>query len=235
MSSRAQNAVWDFSRADATLLNIALKMADWANDDGICHPSFRELARKCRCHRRTVIRGVAQLMAWGEVERRSRRKTKGAGAGRTHFLRGQATNEYRICLVDRLPESTLTDLAAGKKVVTRTSLPTNAGSDLRGSQVVAFDPASDYLSTNVTKSNKSSGAGAPHPVDNEATYKQLEKLVHEALELEGFELISDLTDAVKTRLSRLGFTYQPPILSRAIASVLAVRGLAARVPERQIR
>lgn len=244
MSVRASAAVWEFTRAEGTLLNILLKMADWSDEEGVCHPSFRELARMARCNRRTVIRGIAELMTWGEVELRGKRMSKAAGAGRAFFLRGQRTNEYRIRLVDRLPREdhpgsvsrrkvvTSRPLPLKSQVVTPVSLPKNTGGDPGGEKVVASDPASDLLTTDVTKNKKSSVATAPPPAENEATYKQLEKLVHEALDLEGFESLADLSDVVKSRASRLGLLADPVILSRAIASVTYLRGLERRASRR---
>lgn len=241
MSVKVQDAVWEFSRASGTLLTILLALADWADDEGYCHPSFRQLAKKGRCTRRSVIRGVQQLVQWGELERSTERHHETANRGRLAYLRGQRTNSYRITLVDQVvsPRSPLRD-----KVVSPVSPPRRSQvvshDHQQNPQVVTFAPpevvtstvASISVSTNPSVKTKSSDAGAPrdfhNPVENSATYKQLERLVHQMLDDNPFETIADLSESVKTAGAQLRVTVDPQLLARAISSVLVTRGYDRR-------
>lgn len=56
---------------------VLVKLADNANDDGICWPSYEHIAEMCEMSRRTVIRHIADLEEMGLVSVRSRKGAKG--------------------------------------------------------------------------------------------------------------------------------------------------------------
>jgi hypothetical protein len=62
MSIRWLSAVWIESpyRGEHLLLHLAL--ADFANDEGICWPSVRTLAKKSRCSEQWVRKGIRRMM-----------------------------------------------------------------------------------------------------------------------------------------------------------------------------
>lgn len=70
-------AVWAHSpyRGEALLLHLAL--ADFANDDGVCFPSQRTLARKARCSENYVRVAVRRMVADGLVEVKERGNGRG--------------------------------------------------------------------------------------------------------------------------------------------------------------
>jgi hypothetical protein len=67
MSIRLMTRVWDETRFKGTDLLILLCLADHANDDGLCWPSYQTLAKRARCSRRQAIRCVQKLSAEGWV------------------------------------------------------------------------------------------------------------------------------------------------------------------------
>lgn len=68
MSVKAQNWVWEYSRAEGTDLLVALAIADRANDEGEeAWPNMDTLCRKTRLSRSTVSRSVQNLEQLGEL------------------------------------------------------------------------------------------------------------------------------------------------------------------------
>jgi len=59
--------VWDETRFRGTDLLILLCLADHANDQGACWPSYQTLAKRARCSRRQAIRCVQKLSAEGWI------------------------------------------------------------------------------------------------------------------------------------------------------------------------
>ncbi|WP_406937232.1 helix-turn-helix domain-containing protein [Arsenophonus apicola] len=47
---------------------VLLKLADHANDEGICWPSYESIAKQCEISKRTVIRHIAELEKQGLVQ-----------------------------------------------------------------------------------------------------------------------------------------------------------------------
>lgn len=66
---------------------ILIKLADQANDEGVCWPSYETIAKTCEVHKRTVMRHVKQLEADGfsRVERSYDPKTKKNQSNRYHL------------------------------------------------------------------------------------------------------------------------------------------------------
>lgn len=241
MSVRQMTLVWEYSRAEGNVLLLALALADWADDDGYCYPSFRQLAKKARIDRSTAIRGIGKLLKSGELEQLEAGHREKTNAGRAAHLRWQKTNGYRLVVGraggGKLP---LPHFSTGGTVPLPDVLQVVANPP---PQVVANLAASLYVSTDPSVEQvQSNGADAPQlPVEaveifqassQPANLKQLEKLVHEQLDLNPFETIADLSDAVKTRAARLHFLADPQLLARAVSSVLVTRGYERRATRR---
>lgn len=64
--------VWDETRFKSNELLVMLCLADHANDEGVCWPSYERIAGRARCSRRTAIRIVLALSneGWIEIKRR---------------------------------------------------------------------------------------------------------------------------------------------------------------------
>lgn len=88
MSSDASGAIWKSGLYEGARLLVALKLADYANDDGDAWPSRARLALMCGIDERTVKRDTAQMVTDGVL-------TKVAGGGRGR------RNRYELHL-DRL-------------------------------------------------------------------------------------------------------------------------------------
>lgn len=86
MSIRLMSLVWDETDFKGTTLLCLLTLADHANDDGICWPSYERIAKRARCDRRQAMRCVEKLKAAGLVEIVSKRPTD----------KGQFVNVYRV-------------------------------------------------------------------------------------------------------------------------------------------
>lgn len=84
MNIRIMSAVWhDATQYKEGTLLVLLALADWANDEGWCWPSVRQIAAKARLQERQAYNVIRQLESDGVVVRQS-------GGGR-----GNATR-YRV-------------------------------------------------------------------------------------------------------------------------------------------
>ena len=86
MSIKLMTRVWDETRFKGTELLILLCLADHANDEGICWPSYGKLALRARCSRRQAIRCLIRLKEEGWV----------AITGKKQARSGQWTNVYQL-------------------------------------------------------------------------------------------------------------------------------------------
>lgn len=228
--------VWEHSRAEGNLLLLALALADWCDDDGYCYPSFRQLARKARVDRSTAIRGIKKLLTLGEIEQLPDGHHEIANVGRAKFLRHQRTNGYRLLMPQLASGAVPLPRSAGGGALPLPSVRQVVAK--QADQVVANSSVS--ISVSKSTSVKSSSADAPrladHPVqtvENRATYKQLEVVVHDTMNgAETFEGLGDFSEAVKIRCAELQLLYDPSELARAIASVTMVRGFERRATRR---
>lgn len=97
MSIAASNGVWTRSKArtPAELL-VLLAMADWADEDGVCYPSYAGVAKRARLSERQVIRVIAKFVASGELDKQvgaHRTEVRGHRRGKTGL---QPRNQYRF-------------------------------------------------------------------------------------------------------------------------------------------
>jgi hypothetical protein len=101
MSVKALSAVFEDSQATGKAFTALLAMADWADHNGWCHPSYSQIAVKARMSRAKAIEAVQELIALGEIERRAKGH---APSDSDHdddpaSIRSQYRNEYRILLI----------------------------------------------------------------------------------------------------------------------------------------
>lgn len=59
---------------------VLLKLADNANDDGICFPSYQYIADKCEMTRRSAINHIEYLIKMGLVSKKERKNKDGSSA-----------------------------------------------------------------------------------------------------------------------------------------------------------
>ena len=64
---------------------VLLKLADNANDDGICFPSYQYIADKCEMTRRSAISHIEYLIKMGLVSKKER-KNKDGSISNLYFL-----------------------------------------------------------------------------------------------------------------------------------------------------
>jgi Helix-turn-helix domain len=87
------------SATDTTLL-VLLVLASYADKDGLCYPSLRELARKARLSRQTVVTAIEKLVHSGELVRLTRRHTDWDRIKHRRRAGGfQPTNYYELKVV----------------------------------------------------------------------------------------------------------------------------------------
>lgn len=72
---------------NATRKLVLLKLADHANDMGVCFPSYQYIADQCEMGRRTVIEHINALVKAGFVKKKERKTPD-----------GQVSNLYLLCL-----------------------------------------------------------------------------------------------------------------------------------------
>lgn len=92
MSIRIMAMVWANSpyRGEALLLHLAL--ADFANDEGMCFPSQKTLARKARCSENYVRVAVKRMVADGLLEITA--PAHGRGNANTYQLKPHSANPH---------------------------------------------------------------------------------------------------------------------------------------------
>lgn len=64
---------WKINVENAARKLVLIKLADNANDQGICWPSYKNLAINCEMSRRTVMRHVEDLILTGFIKKQSRK------------------------------------------------------------------------------------------------------------------------------------------------------------------
>lgn len=67
MSIKTMSQVWEQSRVKGTDKLALLALADYANDDGFCFPSYGSFAKKVGVAQRQAMRVVSKLEALGEI------------------------------------------------------------------------------------------------------------------------------------------------------------------------
>jgi len=100
VSVKALSAAFDDSRAKGSAFTVLLAMADWADHNGRCYPSYGQIATKARVSRATAIQAVNELLGLRELERVERgHAPSGHDEEAPANVRSQWRNEYLITLV----------------------------------------------------------------------------------------------------------------------------------------
>lgn len=110
MSVKRIDAVWEHSRQKENRLLAMIALADHADDNGYCWPGASTIAKKVRCHERTVPRLVEQLEREGEVyvERGGGRRAGGEGIPNRYIvLPGLSDRQIAHVLKKRFGKSAL--------------------------------------------------------------------------------------------------------------------------------
>jgi DNA-binding transcriptional ArsR family regulator len=87
MSNRYITAAMECNTGSSTKKLILIKLADNANDDGVCWPSYTTIARHCEVDKRTVMRHIKDMQERGILTSKKRFNSN-----------GQTTNYYQINL-----------------------------------------------------------------------------------------------------------------------------------------
>jgi DNA-binding transcriptional regulator YhcF (GntR family) len=97
MSNRAITWAYEQKCGSMAAKSVLVKLADNANDDGICFPSMDYIARHCECDRSTVKRIIKKLEQLRLVDRypRSRSGLKTANEYRLRFENSTKSDESK--------------------------------------------------------------------------------------------------------------------------------------------
>jgi hypothetical protein len=88
MAIEVQNRVWEHSRAKGTELLLLIKIADYANEQGLAFPSVTTLAKKIRMSERSTQYALAKLQELGELQVMRNAGPHGCNLYRVHIGEG---------------------------------------------------------------------------------------------------------------------------------------------------
>lgn len=240
MSVRALSAAFEESRATDSAFVVLLAMADWADQNGRCYPSYGQIAEKARVSRASAIEGVRKLIKLGEIERVEQGKAPDESDDESPAnVRSQWRNLYRIVLVRPRAQGVqnsdhLENGRNGAQVV-QPSDPLgdsrqDAGSPINTPQVV--QPTDPHIRSRPSDRPSVLKAGAAprsseKKTDDDDPEKNLHiitRLAHEVLDLVGLQAdLGDIADALKTRCSHLRVAYTGDLIRRAVDSAIWLR------------
>lgn len=105
MSIRVMSEVWDHANLEGAQLLVLLALADFANDDGYCWPSYETLAKKARVSRRYAIQVVKRLQALGYVVATHRRGEDGEWSSNGYIVQVDAivNRDHQVVNGDHQP------------------------------------------------------------------------------------------------------------------------------------
>lgn len=86
MSISLMNDVFHTKIGSQTLKLIILKLADNANDNGECFPSYQHIAEQCEVSKRTVIRAINTLCEKGFLIKKPSYKNEGKEQGSNRYI-----------------------------------------------------------------------------------------------------------------------------------------------------
>lgn len=93
MSVHVSSWVWKHSRASGNDLLVMVALADIANDEGMCWPSVKFVATRCKISTDTVRRIVHRLRDDGEISIQEQRNANGHQASNIYYF-----DEYIVTL-----------------------------------------------------------------------------------------------------------------------------------------
>lgn len=236
MSNIGVGLVWQRSRSKGSNLLVLLAIADGASDRGLGFwGSMEHLAEKSRLGQRSLRYILAKLKRDGEIVSRPNLERVRPDGSRGHVP--DRFIDVR-CLCDWATYQT--EHMGGKvcppvKKRGAAKFSAKSAEDFRGDDQILPSPIRKDLLVDL--SVEVQAAPLPrretHTGPEAATYWQLVKLVHVAVDEGGFTSFADIADDVKTRAVRLGFAYEPELLTRAIYSVITLRGYDRRATRRE--
>lgn len=146
---------WQASVDNAARKLVLMKLADNADDNGFCWPSYKHLAQQCEMSRRTVMRHVDDLMLTGFVKKTVRK-------GGIYFNK---SNVFELTI----EQGDITNLAAARELAkqekesAKNALPSD---NLSPVDLVTDDhPTSDTGSPDlVTETTQPSDTGSPRTI-----------------------------------------------------------------------
>lgn len=107
---------WQVKLANASRKLVLVKLADNANDEGVCWPSYNHLAEQCEMDRRTVIRHVDDLVLTGFVKKTYRKG--GVNFNKSNMFQ-LTINQGDISNLKALKEALKTTKNTAEKVVVK--------------------------------------------------------------------------------------------------------------------
>lgn len=247
MSNRAVGLTWERSLAKGGDLLVLLAIADGCDDEGrYFWGSNPRLAFKVRMTGRAVRYIQSRLLRGGELvaevnlELVVPRGSKGYVPERFLHVRCVADwPAYRAEKISaltvrnaeaegrkRLPPTPAKISARGGKITSRARKNPVAGEEKSRTGILT-DHVVD-LSEDLLVGTSAAAVGGRDTTARELpTQKQVEKLVHILLDLDGpFTDLAELTDAVKDACARAEFRYDSGIVARGVDSALVQRGFA---------
>ncbi len=120
MSVHVTSWAWKQPLVDHGQKLVLLKLADNANDDGVCWPSQKTLAAECAMGERTVNRKIAELEASGYLVIRRRGKRK------SNVYTLQVNGQSGVTLASDTPTVAVPKEPSLEHVVVPNGTPTNA-------------------------------------------------------------------------------------------------------------
>jgi DNA-binding transcriptional regulator YhcF (GntR family) len=137
MSVLLMTKAWKINVENAARKLVLIKLADNANEQGICWPSYKNLAINCEMSRRTVMRHVEDLILTGFIKKQSRK-------GGVHINK---SNLFQLT-IDEGDISTLKEAKKAQKLAKKKDVKTVASDNLT-------------LGIAVTEDHQSGDTGSP--------------------------------------------------------------------------
>lgn len=150
---------WQVILANASRKLVLVKLADNANDEGLCWPSYNYLAAQCEMDRRTVMRHIDDLILSGFLTKKHRK-------GGLHFNKSNmfqlTINEGDISTLKAAKEA----LKLAKKLANKNDKKTAPSDNLTlGAGVAEDHPTSGTGSPDlVILTTRPSGTGSPRTI-----------------------------------------------------------------------
>lgn len=237
MSNRAVGLVWERSRAKGSNLLVLLAIADLADDEGRDFwQSNQRLRDKSRMSERSLhyilakLRRDKEILIRRNVEKTLPKKSKGYIPER--YIDVQCVSDWPTYRNEGAAK-----FAGGDDFDRMQSLQSStaeSGSD-DYQKLQSYKRKDLLVDLSVDLKAATLARRETQTPAEPASYWQLAKLVHVALDEAAFSSYSDLSDDVKTRAAQAKLLYDPEVLTRAVYSVLTTRGYERRGAARSTR
>ncbi|WP_417698042.1 helix-turn-helix domain-containing protein [Psychromonas sp.] len=167
MSVLLMAKAWQASVKNAARKLVLMKLADNADDDGVCWPSYNHLAAQCEMSRRTVIRHVDDLILCGFMKKTTRK-------GGLHFNK---SNMFQL-LIDEGDINNLETKKAAALIAKKQGKNKTPSDNLSSGRVVSEDHPSSVTGSPdlVTETTLPSVTGSPRTIIEPSVEPPLEPL-----------------------------------------------------------